>query len=139
MSDNTLNIGDVAPTFTLPDINGQSYSLEEQIRQHRAVVVVFSCNHCPYVRAWEDRMIALQKKYANAGVVLLAINPNDAARYPDDDVPQMRQRAEEKGFNFPYLRDESQDVAHAFGATHTPHVFLLDNTGTLRYRGRNRR
>ena len=135
MTDNAFNIGDIAPTFSLPATDGQTYDLAEQLAQHRATIVVFSCNHCPYVRAWEGRMIALQKKYASAGVVMLAINANDATRYPDDDFPQMVQRAQEMGFNFPYLRDESQEVAHAYGATHTPHIFLLDSTGTLRYRG----
>lgn len=132
---NTLSVGSEAPDFTLPGVDGQDYHLADLLANHKAVVVMFSCNHCPYVRAWEDRMIAIQRDYQPRGVTLVAINANDASRYPDDSFPHMRERAAEKGFNFPYLWDESQDVAQAYGATHTPHVFLVDGNGTVRYRG----
>ncbi len=130
-----LEIGQKAPNFALPGVDGQTHTLEDLLANHRAVAVIFSCNHCPYVRAWEDRMVAIQRDYADRGVALVAINANDATRYPEDDFPHMQERARQKGFNFLYLRDESQEVARAYGATHTPHVFLLDSEGVLRYRG----
>ncbi len=130
-----LEIGQTAPDFTLPGIDGRTYRLQDLLHGHRAVAVIFSCNHCPYVQAWEDRMIALQREYGERGVVLVAINPNDATRYPEDSFEGMRRRAQQKGFNFLYLHDESQDVARAYGAERTPHVYLLDGQGVLRYRG----
>ena len=130
-----LDVGQKGPDFSLPGVDGNTISLADLLKDHRAVAVMFSCNHCPYVRAWEDRMVAIQRDYASQSVTLVAINPNDTARYPDDDMEHMKARAAEKGFNFPYLRDDSQDVARAYGGTHTPHVFLLDSGGVLRYRG----
>ena len=130
-----LDVGQKGPDFSLPGVDGNTVSLTDLLKDHRAVAVMFSCNHCPYVRAWEDRMVAIQRDYASQSVTLVAINPNDTARYPDDDMEHMKARAAEKGFNFPYLRDDSQDVARAYGGTHTPHVFLLDSGGVLRYRG----
>ncbi|MBP8975038.1 MAG: thioredoxin family protein [Anaerolineae bacterium] len=130
-----LEIGQKAPDFTLPGVDDATHSLAALLADHKAVAVIFSCNHCPYVRAWEDRMIAIQSDYAARGVALVAINANDATRYPDDDFASMKKRAAEQGFNFLYLRDETQEVARAYGATHTPHVFLLDSEGVLRYRG----
>ena len=129
-----LKIGDKALPFNLPGVDGLNHSLEE-FSGRPAVVVIFSCNHCPYVRAWEDRMVEIQKDYASGGVQLVAINANDAMKYPEDSFEKMKQRANEKGFNFPYLRDESQQVARAYGAERTPEVFLFDKTGTLRYHG----
>jgi len=130
-----LDIGQTAPDFTLPGVDGKTHRLSDLLRDHRAVAVIFSCNHCPYVRAWEGRMIDLQRDYGERGVALVAINPNDAVRYPDDSFEAMQQRAQEEGFNFLYLRDESQDVARAYGAERTPHVYLLDGEGALRFRG----
>jgi len=100
------------------------------------LIVVFSCNHCPYVQAYEDRMIALQRKYGPRGVQLVAINSNETAGYPDDNYEGMVARAALKGLNFPYLRDEDQTAADAFGATHTPQFFLFDKSRTLRYSGK---
>jgi peroxiredoxin len=130
-----LDIGQTGPNFSLPGVDGQTHSLADLLQQHQAVAVIFSCNHCPYVRAWEDRMIAIQRDYADQDVVLAAINANDARRYPEDSFDAMKDRAEAEDFNFLYLHDESQEVAHAYGGTHTPHVFLLDSNGVLRYRG----
>lgn len=130
-----LEIGQQAPDFALPGIDGQTHRLSDLLRDHRAVAVIFSCNHCPYVRAWEGRMIDLQREYAERGVALVAINPNDDVRYPDDSFEAMKQRAQEQGFNFRYLRDESQEVARAYGAERTPHVYLLDSSCVLRFRG----
>jgi len=129
-----LKIGDHAIPFNLPGVDGTTHNLNEYSGKV-AVAVIFSCNHCPYVRAWEDRMIKIQADYASKGVQLIAINANDAAKYPEDSFAKMKERASEKHFNFPYLRDESQGVARAYGAERTPEVFLLDKTGSLRYHG----
>ncbi len=129
-----LNIGDEAVPFELPGVDGKSHSLADY-RDKKAVAVIFTCNHCPYARAWEDRIIAIQNDYANSGLQVLAINANDAEKYPDDGFPQMRRRAEEKGFSFPYLHDETQEIAAAYGAERTPEVFLFDSDGKLAYHG----
>ena len=102
----------------------------------KAVVVVFTCNHCPAAVAAEDRLIQLQKDYAAKGVQLVAINPNEDKGHPTDSFDHMVKRAAEKKFNFPYLRDETQEVAKAYGAVRTPHVFLLDQARKVVYRGR---
>jgi len=130
----TLRVGDRALPFNLPGVDGANHSLADYSGKE-AVVVIFSCNHCPYVRAWEDRMVKIQEDYASKGVQLLAINSNDAAKYPEDSFPKMKERAHEKRFNFPYLRDETQEVASAYGAERTPEVFLFDKSAALRYHG----
>ncbi len=130
-----LEIGQKAPDFALPGVDGQTHRLSDLLRDHRAVAVIFSCNHCPYVRAWEGRMVDLQRVYGARDVALVAINPNDAERYPDDSFDAMKQRAQDEGFNFRYLHDESQEIARAYGAERTPHVYLLDSDGILRFRG----
>jgi peroxiredoxin len=129
-----LKVGDKAIPFSLPGIDGRNHSLEEY-SDKKSVVVMFSCNHCPYVQAWEDRMVRIQADFAARGVQLVAINANDANKYPEDSFTKMKERAREKGFNFPYLRDESQEAARAYGAERTPEVFLFDAAGTLRYTG----
>jgi peroxiredoxin len=128
-----LKIGDKPIEFTLTGTDGMKHSLNDYSDMHRAVI--FSCNHCPYVRAWEDRMVAIQRDYASKGVQLIAINSNDAAQYPEDSFENMKARAKEKYFNFPYLRDEDQKVAKLYGAQRTPEVFLFDRESTLRYHG----
>ena len=130
-----LSVGSKAPDFDLPGVDGRGYSLGS-FADKKAVVVVFSCNHCPYVVASEDRMIGLQADYAERGIQLVAINPNDEVKYPADRFEAMKTRAAEKGFNFPYLRDESQEVARAYGDTATPEVFVVDPAGTIVYHGR---
>jgi peroxiredoxin len=130
-----LELGSVAPDFSLPATDGKTFSLAS-FQDAKAVCIVFSCNHCPYVQAYEDRFVALQKDYGAQGLQLLAINANDAAEYPEDNFEAMQVRAKEKGFNFPYLRDESQAVAQAYGAVRTPHVFLFDAQRKLSYVGR---
>ncbi len=129
-----LRIGDKALPFNLPGVDGKNHSLADYAGKN-VTVVIFSCNHCPYVRAWEDRMVQIQADYEARGVQLVAINANDASKYPDDSFPKMKERARDKHFNFPYLRDESQEVAHSYGAARTPEVFLFDKTGTMRYHG----
>lgn len=129
-----LKIGDKALPFNLSGVDGKSHSLAEYSGKN-ALAVIFSCNHCPYVRAWEDRMVQVQADYGMKGVQLIAINANDASKYPDDSFEKMKERAKEKHFNFPYLHDESQQIARAYGAERTPEVFLFDKAGTLTYHG----
>ena len=131
----TLGLGDAAPDFLLQGVDGKQYSLDS-FKEKAVLVVIFSCNHCPYVKAYEDRMVAIQKDYADKGVQFVAINSNDATAYPEDGFDEMVKRAKEKGFNFPYLRDESQKAVEAYGGICTPHVFAFDGERKLRYRGR---
>jgi len=132
----TLEIGEKAPDFRdLLGADGKRYSLSS-FRDKPILVVIFSCNHCPYVKAYEDRMVAIQRDYAEKGVLLIAINSNDDRRYPEDSYAEMTRRAREKRFNFPYLRDEDQSVVEAYGGVCTPHVFAFDSGRLLRYRGR---
>jgi peroxiredoxin len=131
----TLPLGAKAPDFDLPGVDGGRHSLGSFVEKP-VLVVVFSCNHCPYVKAYEDRMVSIQRDYAYKGVQLVAVNSNDEKAYPEDSFSAMVTRAKEKGFNFPYLRDEPQAVAEAYGAVCTPHVFAFDSQRLLRYRGR---
>ena len=121
----SLGLGEPAPAFALPVVGGGRVSMES-LADRDAVLVVFSCNHCPYVLAWEDRLNDLARDYGARGVGVVAICANDAARYPVDSFPNMERHAAEKGFVFDYAHDESQEVARAYGATRTPEAFLLD-------------
>ena len=122
--------GDPAPTFELPDTDGTLHS-----PAGTATAVVFTCNHCPYALAWHDRLLGVARDYDGRARVLF-VNPNDAERYPRDSYEAMKERvAADGGWPVPYLHDESQEVARAFGAEKTPDVFLLDADGRLRYRG----
>jgi peroxiredoxin len=129
----TLPFGAKAPDFDLLGVDGKRYSLDSFAKP--VLVVIFSCNHCPYVVAYEDRMVSIQRDYGR-DVQLVAINSNDEKAYPEDNFPSMVARAKEKRFNFPYLRDETQEVVEAYGAVCTPHVFAFDKGRILRYRGR---
>ena len=111
--------------FDLPGVSGKQHALSDY-DDKEAVVLILSCNHCPYVQAWEDRMVQAQADYGPKGVQLIAISVNDVAQYPDDSFPKMKERARQKGFNFPYPYDESQQVARAYGAERTPEVFVFD-------------
>jgi peroxiredoxin len=125
-------MGDHAPTFALPDTDGATHEPGEA----PATVVVFTCNHCPYALAWHERIIDVARDYANRGVRVLAVNANDAKNYPRDSLQAMRARVERGEFEgVPYLYEESQNVAGAYGAKTTPDVFVLDAAGLLRYRG----
>ena len=124
-SANLLPPGTPAPPFELPGVDGRTWSLDD-FSEAKLLVVVFTCNHCPYAKASEQRLVDIQRDYASRGVRLVAINPNDAERYPDDDFEHMKRRAAERGFNFPYLRDESQQVARAYKAACTPDVYVFD-------------
>ena len=130
-----MTLGDAAPDFSLQGVDGKAHALKD-FRDAKALVVVFSCNHCPYAKAYEGRLIELQKDYAALGARVVAINSNDPVGYPDDDFPSMQARAKERGFNFPYLQDETQAVARAYGATHTPHLFVFDAARRLAYTGK---
>jgi len=131
----TLALGSPAPIFDLPGVDNRKYSLAS-FTDKPVLVVIFSCNHCPYVKDYETRMVSIQHDYAPKGVQLVAINSNDDKTYPEDSFTEMVNRAREKGFNFPYLRDETQKVVEAYGAVCTPHVFAFDSSRLLRYRGR---
>jgi peroxiredoxin len=131
----TLQIGQAAPNFTLPGVDGKNYSLDN-FRDAKLLVIVFSCNHCPFVIGSEDRMNQFFADYAPKGVAMVAINSNETEGHPTDSMEHMRQRAREKGFKFPYLRDETQKIALAYGALRTPHFYLFDQDRKLRYTGR---
>jgi hypothetical protein len=123
-----MNIGDQAPTFSLPDTDGQEHGPDG------VTVVVFTCNHCPYALGWHERLLQVARDYAQ--VTFLAVNPNDAERYPADSYEAMKERVEaDGGWPLPYLRDETQEVARAYDAKTTPDVFVLDADVRLRYRG----
>jgi hypothetical protein len=125
-------IGEPGPHFALPDTEGALHEPGDA----PATVVVFTCNHCPYALAWHERLMAVARDYAGRGVRMLAVNPNDAERYPRDSPAAMAERVRSGEFDdVPYLRDESQEVARAYDAKTTPDVFVLDAHGALRYRG----
>jgi peroxiredoxin len=130
-----LKIGEIAPAFNLPNVNGETTSLDA-FKLKRVLVVIFTCNHCPYAQAYEDRLIDLANYYAVQGVQFVAINPNDAESYPADSFHAMQARAKKKQFPYPYLRDKTQEVAKAYGAEVTPDIFVFDKNRTLQYRGR---
>ena len=127
--------GDAAPPFALPDTDGRTVSID-QFSDRPFLLVVFWCNHCPYVQAWESRMVAIGKQYGPRGVGIVLINANDDAAYPDDRPERMAERAKAKGYPFPYLRDESQSVARAYGALVTPHAMLFGPDRKLLFQGR---
>ncbi len=130
-----LPTGSKAPEFSLPGTDGRTWALRD-FESQKLLVVMFWCNHCPYVLKWEDRAIELARRYGPKGVAFAAINANDATGYPDDSFDRMVERAKAKGYPFPYLRDESQDVARRYGALVTPHPMLFDRERKLLYQGR---
>lgn len=129
-----LKPGDSAIAFSLKGTDGQTHALADYSDKN-AVAVIFTCNHCPYAQAWEGRFIQAQADYSDKGVQVLAINANNAESHPGDSFEAMQQRAQEQGFNFPYLHDETQETARAFGAERTPEIFLFDKNGVLQYHG----
>lgn len=131
----TLQIGDRAPDFSLPATDGTTRALAD-FAAGPALVVVFSCNHCPYVIGSEERMKAFAADYAPRGVAMIAINSNETENHPHDSFRHMVTRAAERRFPFVYARDEDQSVALAYGALRTPHYFLFDGERRLRYTGR---
>jgi hypothetical protein len=138
MTENGIGIGGAAPSFELPDVDGTSKGVGEGAddASTAATVVYWTCNHCPYALAWHERLLDAARDYADRGVRFLAINSNDAERYPQDGPEAMRERVEiEGGWPHPFLFDGDQEVARSFGAERTPDVFVFDSDLRLRYRG----
>jgi len=120
------DIGDEAMNFRLKNVDGSHVSLSDY-QDEKGVIVIFTCNHCPYAQAWEERIIQIDRQFDPKGYPVVAIQPNDPELVPQDNFKNMKKRAREKNYSFPYLLDETQDVYRTFGATRTPHVFVLDN------------
>lgn len=127
-------VGETAPRLDLPDTHGNVHSLPEP-GEAPATVVIWTCNHCPYALGWHDRLVKAADEYGSRGVRFLSVNSNDAERYPRDSLDAMRDRVREERWPFPYLHDESQDAARAWGARVTPHVYVLDGDLRIRYEG----
>ena len=127
-----LQLGDQAPEFTLTGTDDKDHNLAEFTQS--AMVLFFSCNHCPYVHAVEDKVIAFSNEFGDK-VDIVAINSNDAVNYPDDSFENMKLRASEKEYNFTYLRDKTQNTAKAYGGLCTPHFFVFDKDKKLAYQG----
>ncbi|MCP4456916.1 MAG: thioredoxin family protein [Cytophagales bacterium] len=121
-------VGDYAQDFQLKNVDGKMVSLADY-KSAKGFIVIFTCNTCPFAQAYEQRIIDLDKKYASKGFPVIAINPNDVERMPGDSMKEMLKRSNEKGYTFSYLRDDSQEIARAFGATKTPYTYLLNKTG----------
>lgn len=130
-----LALGAKAPAFNLIGVDDKMHSLDD-VKGEKGTLVIFTCNHCPYAKAYEDRIVALANEYQPKGIGVAAISCNDAGAYAEDSFAEMKVRAKEKKFSFPYLYDESQGVALQYGPMVTPHIFLFDSTNTLVYRGR---
>ncbi len=135
MSTRTLELNSTCPAFSMKAVDGKNYSLKS-FNNKKALVIIFSCNHCPYVQAYEERIKGIQNDYAAKGVQVIAVNSNDKTQHEDDSFEGMIERARTKIFNFPYLRDEDQSVAKAFDASHTPEIFLFDENRKLKYHGK---
>ncbi len=127
-------VGDIAADFTLKNVDGKMVSLGD-FKSAKGFIVIFDCNTCPYSKAYSERIIALNKKYAPLEYQVIAINPNDPSKSQGDSFEEMVKVAKKKGYNFPYLADESQSVAKTFGATNTPHVFILTKDLKVSYIG----
>lgn len=129
-----LAVGAKAPEFSLVNaVDGETVNLEAD--DGRLKVVVFTCNQCPYAKAFETRIIDLAKRFGPKGVTFYAVNPNDDAKFAEESLPNMKARAEAKEYPFPYLKDGDSKIARAYGARVTPHVFVVDGAGVVRYRG----
>lgn len=129
-----LSIGAPLPHFQLPSVDG--LTIDTHLIKDPVLVVIFTCNHCPYAQAYEDRLIALAKHFDEEGAQFVLINSNDSEQYPDDSFEAMKNRYKEKGFLFPYCHDESQEIAKKYGALCTPHCFVFDQKRKLQYKGR---
>jgi peroxiredoxin len=123
-----------APAFALPGVDGHTHTLDDYA-DAKALALVQSCNHCPYVQAWEGRMSELQREYGDRGFKLVAISSNDADNYPEDGFDEMKRRAHARDFTFDYLYDEAQEIPRTLGASRTPEVFLFDESRRLVYHG----
>lgn len=129
-----LAIGDHLPHFSLPATDGMT--VDTRMIKDPALVVVFTCNHCPYAQAYEERLIELAEHFDQEGAQFVLINSNDATDYPDDSFERMKDLHDERAYPFPYCHDASQEVAKSFGALCTPHCFVFDQHRVLKYKGR---
>ena len=127
-----LKIGDSAPNFNLKGVDGEHYSLDSFSKKF--LVIIWTCNHCPFAKAYEDKLITLCKQFGHE-IDFAAINSNDASNYPEDSFEKMKERSEEKGFPFPYLFDETQESAREYGALVTPHIYITDKNRKIVYQG----
>lgn len=127
--DGGYKVGDTAADFKLKNVNGKTVSLADY-KAAKGYIVVFTCNHCPYAKAYESRIMDLDKKYATKGYPVIAISPNDPVAEPADSFEKMQELASKKGYTFPYLIDETQDITRAYGAKATPHVYVLQKTAS---------
>lgn len=132
--ENGYQVGDKAADFSLKNVDGKMVSLSSY-SDAKGYIVVFTCNSCPYSVMYEDRIIALYNKYASKGFPVIAINPNDVKKSPKDSYELMKERAKEKGFPFAYLYDDTQSITKKYGATNTPHVYVLDKKMEVKYIG----
>lgn len=135
MHSTMVPLGESAPAFSLPGVDGKQYSLDS-FTGKRVLVIIFMCNHCPYVKAVLSRLIDLQNQMDEKGVQLVGINSNDASRYPDDSFDNMKKTAEEMKIPFPYLFDATQEIARAYDVVCTPDIYVYGEERTLLYRGR---
>ena len=129
-----LPLGTKAPDFSLPNVDGTTVSLAD-FADAKALLVIFMCNHCPYVKHVADELAALASEYQTRGVAVVGVNSNDVEHYPEDSPEKMAQEAKHRGYTFPYLYDESQEVAKVYRAACTPDFFLFDGQQRLVYRG----
>ena len=129
VEDEGVKVGDAAIDFNLKNVDGKMISLNTNANA-KGYILVFTCNTCPYSKMYEDRLIDLHNKYADKGYPVLAIQPNSPERSPGDSYPLMQERAKDKGFPFPYVMDETQEITKAYGATNTPHVYVLNKEGS---------
>lgn len=134
MATKNLQIGSTAPDFDLLSVDGNVYSLNS-FKDKKLLLVIFSCNHCPYVQAYEERIKNIQNDFDEV-LQVVAINSNDDVAYPEDSYEEMKKRAEQRNFNFPYLRDETQEAAKAYDASHTPEIFLFNEERKLIFHGK---
>ena len=135
LDDFKMKLGDPAPLFDLPGVDGRQHRIHD-FKNSPMLLVIFSCNHCPYAQAWEGRIISLAREYAPKGLATVVINSNETEHYPADGFEQMVERAKQKGYTFPYLRDETQMVAKDYGALVTPHAFLFSKDRKLVFQGK---
>jgi len=130
-----IKIGEKAPDFNLKGIDGKTYSPED-FKHAKVLLIIFMCNHCPYVKAKQETIVNLQEKYKDQGLIIVGINSNESENFPEDSFEGMVETAKEKGYNFIYLHDETQEVAKSYGASCTPDPFLFDSDQKLVYHGR---
>lgn len=122
-------VGDQVADFKLKNVDGKTVSMAD-FEDAKGFIIVFTCNHCPYAKMYEERIMQLDEKYASQGYPVIAINPNDPVKQPEDSFDKMKERAEEKGYSFPYVLDDTQEIAKRFGAAYTPHTFVVEKKGT---------